>query len=298
MNSKTRTLFALVATIAVAATAFAQGGRGPGGPGGQRGFQMGGMMNSESMLLMREDVQKDIKLTPEQKTKLEAIRTEMQEKMRGQFQFGRGGDRGGAGNGTGGTGTGGTGNGQAGVRGGDGGSFNMQEIQKQIEAMQKESNEKSKAVLTPEQWARLGQIKVQLGGPRLLIEDEMAKKLGLKAMQKLSITELLDKQSAANQQIGMKMREEGADREALMAEIRKNDEIMRAEVDKVLTDDQRKMLKELEGPKFVADPNSMNNMFGGGFGGRGGGGFGGRGGGGTGGGGGQRGGGTGGGGGF
>jgi Spy/CpxP family protein refolding chaperone len=288
MNSKTRTLFALVATIAVAASALAQGGgRGPGGPGGQRGFQMGGMMNSESMLLMREDVQKDIKLTPEQKAKLEAIRTEMQEKMRSQFQFGRGGDRGGDG--------GGTGNGQAGVRG-DGGTIDMQAIQKQMETMQKESNEKAKAVLTPEQWARLGQIRVQLGGPRLLLEDEMAKKLGLKAMQKLSITELLDKQSAANQQIGMKMREEGADREALTAEIRKNDEIMRAEVDKVLTEEQRTMLKGLEGAKFAADPNQ--NMFGGrgGFGG--GGGFGGRGGGGggTGGGGGQRGGGTGGGG--
>lgn len=283
MNSKTRTLFALVATIAVAASALAQGGgRGPGGPGGQRGFQMGGMMNSESMLLMREDVQKDIKLTPEQKTKLEAIRTEMQEKMRSQFQFGRGGDGGG------------TGNGQTGVRGGDGGTIDVQAIQKQMETMQKESNEKAKAVLTPEQWARLGQIRVQLGGPRLLLEDEMAKKLGLKAMQKLSITELLDKQSAANQQIFMKMREEGANREALQAEIRKNDEIMRAEVDKVLTEEQRATLKGLEGAKFVADPNQ--NTFGG-RGGFGGGSFGGRGGGGgTGGGGGQRGGGTGGGG--
>lgn len=287
MNSKTRTLFALVATISVAASALAQGGggRGPGGPGGQRTFQMGGMMNSESMLLMREDVQKDIKLTPEQKTKLEAIRTEMMEKMRGQSPFSRG-DRGGDGNG-------GSGNGQAGIRG-EGGSFNMQEFQKQMEAVQKESNEKAKAVLTPEQWNRLGQIKVQLGGPRLLVEDEMAKKLGLKAMQKLSITELLDKQNAANQQIFMKMREEGADRDALMAEVRKNDEIMRAEVDKVLTEEQRTTLKGLEGAKFVADPNQ--NMFGG-RGGFGGGGFGGRGGGGgTGGGGGQRGGGTGGGG--
>jgi Spy/CpxP family protein refolding chaperone len=285
MNSKTRTLFALVATIAVAASALAQGGSG--NPATQRNRQFGGMTNSESMLLMREDVQKDIKLTPEQKTKLEAIRTEMQEKMRSQFQFGRGGGDGG--------GNGGTGSGQAGVRGGDGGTIDMQAIQKQMETMQKESNEKAKAVLTPEQWARLGQIRVQLGGPRLLLEDEMAKKLGLKAMQKLSITELLDKQSAANQQIGMKMREEGADREALTAEIRKNDEIMRAEVDKVLTEEQRTMLKGMEGAKFVADPNQ--NMFGG-RGGFGGGGFGGRGGGGggTGGGGGQRGGGTGGGG--
>jgi hypothetical protein len=123
----------------------------------------------------------------------------------------------------------------------------------------------------------------------------MAKKLGLKAMQKLSITELLDKQNQANQQIFMKMREEGADRDALQAEIRKNDEIMRAEVDKVLTEEQRATLKTMEGAKFVADPNA--NAFGG-RGGFGGGGFGGRGGGGTGGGGGQRGGGTGGGGGF
>ncbi len=268
------TFVALVATLAVASSALAQGGGG-GQRGGQRGgMQFGNAMNSESVLLLRTDVQKDLKLTDEQKTKLTAIQTEMGEKIRAQFQASRGGDGGG--------------NGQAGTRGE---RFDMEAIQKQMEAMQKESNEKAKAVVTPEQWTRLGQIKVQLGGPRMFLEDEMVKKLGLKAMQKLSITELLDKQQAANQQIMMKFREEGADREALMGEIRKNDAILRTAVEEVLTADQKTLLKEMEGPKFAADPNIQNNPFGG----RGGGGFGGRGGGGTGGGTGGGGGGTGGG---
>ncbi len=279
MAIKTVTFFALVATLAMASTVLAQGGGGgQRGPGGQRGgMQFGNMMNSESALLGRADVQKDIKLTDEQKKGLEVIRTEMSAKMRSQFESARGGGDAGAG-----------GNGQAGARGG----FDLTAMQKQMEAMQKESNEKVKAVLTADQWNRLGQIKVQLGGPRMFLEDEMVKKLSLKAMQKLSITELIDKQQAANQQIMMKFREDGADREALSGELRKNDVILRTAIEGVLTDEQKATLKTLEGPKFEADPNIQNNQFGG----RGGGGFGGRGGGGTGGGGGgARGGGTGGG---
>lgn len=261
---KTLNTLALVAVMAVASSAFAQGGRGgPGGPGGQRGgMQFGGMLANEAFLVRRPDVQKDIKLTDEQKTKLQAIETEMTEKMRAQGGFG-----GRSGGGTG---------GEAGTRGG----FDMEAMRKQIEAMQKEANEKVKGVLTPEQWTRLGQIKVQMGGPRMFLENEFAKKLGLRAMQKLSIQELLDKQQAANQQIFAKFREEGADRAALMAEVGKNDVILREEIVKLLTDEQKKTLAELEGPKFEADPNYQGG-FGGG---RGGGGFGGRGGGGGGGG--------------
>jgi hypothetical protein len=244
---------ALAAVAVLSVSAFAQGG---GRPGGGRGMQMGGMMTSEAVLVGRPDVQKDLKLTDEQKTKLTAIQTEMGEKMRAQFQ-----NRGG-----------GTNGGEAGTRGG----FDMQEIQKQMEAMQKEANEKVKGVLTPEQWTRLGQIKVQLGGSRLFLEDEFSKKLGLKAAQKMSIQELMDKQQAANQQIWGRMREEGVDRAKLMVDLRKNDEILRAEIEKLLTEEQKTTLKTLEGPKFEADPNIQNNPFGGrggggGFGGRGGG---------------------------
>jgi hypothetical protein len=260
MSNTGSRVIALVATIVIASAAFAQGG---GGRGGQQrgGMQFGNMANSESALLQRADVQKDIKLTDDQKAKLTVVRQEMMEKMQGM----RGG-RGGAGGGTTGGGAGGNTGGQAGTRGG----LDMTEVQKQREALQKEANDKSKAILTEEQWKRLGQIKVQLAGANIFLETEFGKKLGLKAQQKIEINRLIEDQAAANREIMGKMRDQNADRMALMGEIRKNDVILRDAVEKVLTDEQKTVLADLEGPKFVADPNQQNNM--GGFGGRGGGG--------------------------
>lgn len=269
--------FAIVAVAVIAASALSQGGGqrgggqfGQGGPGGmQRGGQGFGM--TESMIVQRADVQKDIKLTPEQKTKLDAINQEMREKMQAQFQAGR--------NGQGGS------NGQAGTRG----QIDMEAIRAQMEAMQKETNDKIKAALTPEQWTRLGQIKIQLGGSRIFLDEAFAKQLGLKANQKLQINDLMEKQQQANREIMAKMREEGADRQKLMADMQANDKILRAEIEKLLTPEQKTTLATLEGPKFTPDPNQQGGFGGGGFGG-------GRGGaGGTGGGGGARGGSTGGG---
>lgn len=282
MNNKT---IAILAIVVIAGSALAQGGgqRGGGGQqgGGQRGGGFGGgqfgqgqrggqnFMVSESMLVQRADVQKDIKLTPEQKTKIDAINTEMREKMQAQFQGFRGG-QGGGNNG-----------GQAGTRG----QIDMEAIQKQMEALQKESNDKTKAVLTEEQWKRLGQIKVQLAGSRIFLDEAFAKQLGLKANQKLDIQDLMDKQQEANRQIMAKFREEGADREKLMKDMQDNDKILRAEIEKLLTAEQKTLLTSLEGPKFTPDPNQQGGFGGGGFGG---GGFGGgRNGGGTGGGGGR-----------
>ncbi|MEX2242939.1 MAG: Spy/CpxP family protein refolding chaperone [Fimbriimonadaceae bacterium] len=257
---------ALAATIVIASAAFAQGG---GGRGGQQrgGMQFGNMANSESALLQRADVQKDIKLTDDQKAKLTVVRQEMSEKIQAQFQGMRGGRGGGAaGGGTTGGGAGGNTGGQAGTRGG----VDMAEVQKQMEALQKEANDKSKAILTEEQWKRLGQIKVQLAGANIFLETEFGKKLGLKAQQKIEINRLIEDQAAANREIMGKMRDQNADRTALMGEIRKNDVILRDAVEKILTDEQKATLADLEGPKFVADPNQQNNL--GGFGGRGGGG--------------------------
>lgn len=275
-----RTL-SIVAVVVLATSAFAQGGRGGGqqggGFGGQRGgfgMQAQGALLSETILLLRNDVKKEIKVTEEQQKKLDALQVEMRQKMTAQFEAMR---------------NGGNNGGQAGTRGG----FDREAIQKMMEESQKESTEKTKAILTAEQWKRLTQIRVQMAGSRLFTEDEFTKKLGLKANQKLDIMDMLDKQSQANQQIMAKMREEGADREALAKDMVENDRILREAIEKLLTADQKKILAEMEGPKFTPDPNERNS-FGGGFGG----GFGGRGGGGTGGGGGGRGGSTGGGGGF
>jgi Spy/CpxP family protein refolding chaperone len=243
----------IIAISVLAVTALAQGGGQRGGfGGGQRGGFGGAMVQTETTLLNRNDVQKELKLTDEQKTKLVALRQEMMDKMRAQFQGGRN--------------SGGDANGQAGTRGG----FDQEAMRKQAEEFQKESTEKTKAILTEDQWKRLAQIRVQMAGSRIFTEEEFTKKLGLKAAQKLQITDMMDKQQAANQQIMAKFREEGADREALMKDLAENDKILREAIEKILTDEQRKTLADMEGPKFTPDPNERAN-----FGGRGGGGNGG-----------------------
>lgn len=257
MNKATTILIGL----ALVSAAFAQ--RQGGGPG--RMMMSGGGPGSEAMLLGRPDVQKDLKLTDEQKTKLEALRTEMQEKMQA-FRGGPRGERaaesgvaqtpppaGGAGVRI-----------REGAAGGD--------MMAQFQTMQKEVGEKAKAILTEEQWTRLGQIKLQIAGPRSVMEDnELATKLGIKASQKIEINKLQEALNQANMQIFMKMRDAGADREALMKEIEKNNGILNAEIRKIFTADQNKAFDEMSGPKFEADPQySMMRPFGGGPGGGGG----------------------------
>src|SRR5690349_12018635 len=76
----------LVVGIAVlAAVSMAQGGGGGGrgqGRGGMRGFQDA----SGVFLLQRPEVQVELKLTDDQKSKLAAIRDEQGQKMREAFQ--------------------------------------------------------------------------------------------------------------------------------------------------------------------------------------------------------------------
>lgn len=264
----------MVAALSLSSVSFAQGG-GQGGPGGggQRMMMRGGFGGgaaSEAMLLQRTDVQKDIKLTPEQLEKLKAVQTAMQEKMRTQFG---GGQRGAGAQRIEGTPPPPPAEGAAGIRSRE--NFNPDQMRGQFEAMQKEATDKAKEIVTPEQWTRLGQIKVQLAGPRIVIDDqEIGKKVGVKASQKIEINKLLESLQQANMQIMMKMREPNANREALGAELTKNDQILRDEVKKILTADQLNALAELEGPKFVADLSQSQMRFGAGGGRNGGGGAG------------------------
>jgi hypothetical protein len=62
------------------------------------------------------------------------------------------------------------------------------------------------------------------------------------------------------------MRQEGADREQLMKDMVENDKILREAIEKLLTDEQKKVLADMEGPKFTPDPNERAG-FGGGLGG-------------------------------
>lgn len=233
MKTNLKTLLT-IGLVVVSAFAMAQGGGG-GGRGGQR-FG-GGMQMGNAFLLNRSDVQKDLKLSDEQKTKLQEIQTAQREKMREMFQNG-------------------------------GGGGDRQAMMEMMQKMQKENEEATNKVLTSDQQKRLKQIGIQLAGDRAIMNPEVQKDLGLSADQIAKIKKLQEDQQAANQELMRKMRDQEIDRDQLSGLMEKNNKALGDELAKITTDAQKAKLKELAGPKFTADPNAVGR--GGGFGGGGG----------------------------
>ena len=172
---------AIVAVSALTISAFAQGGAGGGGGrggqgrGGQGRMMMmggGGGVMPATFLLQRDDVQADLKLTSEQKEKLDALRTKSMEKMREVFTAGGGG----GGNGGGG--------------GGGGRGFQLSDEQrKTMEKMNEETTKEVNTILTAEQAKRIRQIGIQLAGPRAVVTADVAKELGLSDDQNKKIAD-------------------------------------------------------------------------------------------------------------
>ena len=200
--------------------AFAQGrGGGRGGAGG-----MMRMFTSVPALIGREEVQKELKVTDEQKTKIKAITDEAQ---------------------------------AAGRQGGGGANFqNMSEEERQkfFADMQKRTEEttvKVNAVLTPEQTNRLKQIRLWALGPSAMTDDDTAKELALTGDQKELLKTINDESGKKTGEIDGGFR--GADEEnrkkltAELAEIRKDTE---AECMAVLTDEQKAQFMNMKGEKF------------------------------------------------
>lgn len=241
MKTNLKTLLT-IGLVVVSAYAMAQGG---GGGRGQRfGFGFGGGMQNNSFLLRREDVQKDLKLTTEQKSKLDEIQQAQREKMREMFQNG-------------------------------GGGTDRQAMMEAMQKMQKENDEAVNKVLTADQQKRLKQIGIQLAGDRAILDPEVQKELGMTAEQTDKIKKLQSDQMTANQELMRKMRDQEIDRDQFQGLMEKNNKALNDEIAKIMTEEQKAKLKELAGPKFEADPNIRGGFGGGrpgGGGGRGGGG--------------------------
>ncbi len=231
MNKALR-LATAIGLVAVAALSMAQPGQGRGGM-----RMMGGGDSSGIMLLSRKDVQKDLALTADQQTKLTAFQTTMREEMQAAMENARS----------------------------SGGGF--EGIRETMEKMMAESKKKVEAILTPAQVLRLKEINVQIMGGRAVTVPDLQKELGITEEQKGKIDALVAKQQEANMALFQKMRDGELDREELQPKMRKNDEVFKVELDKILDEKQRLKLKEMGGKKFTLDPNEPM-----GFGGRGGGG--------------------------
>lgn len=233
--------FMVVALASVMAFAVAQdqgqGGQGRRAGGGfgagmQRGNRGGGLLQ----LALRADVQKDIAVTDEQKTKLEALRP-----ARGQ--------RGGGAGGNGGGGNGGTRNGG----GAGGGQVDMEAMRKAQEERAAKEKTDLAAILSADQMKRLDEISVQLQGNRALQNEKTQKALGLSEEQITKIKDLQTKQREAMTSIMEKMRNQELTREEMQSTMEKNNKAMDEELAKILTADQKSKFDAMKGKPFKAD---------------------------------------------
>lgn len=218
MKKLALTLFALA--LGVSAFSQMRFGGGGGGPMG---------------LLRRHDVQKDLVLTDDQKSKIDSIQEDSRSSMRELFQS---------------------------QMSEGGGRPDFEKMRPEMEKIQNASQDKIKAVLTPEQYTRLKQIFIQMDGVRSAQNEDVQKDLGVTDAQKAQIKDLQDKQMKA-----MRAAFEGGERPSReeMQEMRKKmTEVMETELGKILTDAQKAKLKELGGKPFTKDPDEEEGGMGGG----------------------------------
>ncbi|MBS1713031.1 MAG: hypothetical protein JST30_01705 [Armatimonadetes bacterium] len=222
--------------LALAVAGYAQGGAAGGGRQARQGF--GRNNNSMTGLLQRADVQKEIKLTDDQKAKLGELNP----------RGGRGAGGGNAAGAGGGRGAGGGGNaGGAGGGRGAGGNVDPAERQKQMAEREKAVLD----VLNADQQKRLKELFLQRSGYRALGREDVQKDLGLSADQTAKIKGLQDKQREANQSIMEKVRNQELDRQEARDMQTKNDKTLNDELGKVLTADQAAKFKTMQGAAFT-----------------------------------------------
>ena len=225
-----RTVTALILTATLAVPAFAQQ---PPRRGGGAGGMFGG--GGPAGLLRSEDVQKELKLTDEQKTKLKEFNDKQAAARREAF----GG-------------------------GGGGGGFDREKMQEFARKSQEETTKFLKDTLTEDQNKRLKQIGLQQSmktspaGALFTIsfsQDGISLGEPTETGKALKVTdEQKDKIKSINEQSMKDIRELFTPGERPSADAQKKMENLRKEaaekVMEVLTEEQRKTLKELQGEEF------------------------------------------------
>ncbi len=210
MRSAAKWAVVLGLVLATAGTADAQGrgqGRGRGGMFGGRG----GM--SPAMLLNSQDVQKELKLTDEQKEKVTKFGEEQREKMREAFQDAQG-DR-----------------------------EKMQDLMRKSA----EAGEKFvKDTLKPEQQKRLHQIQLQAGGVQTFNDEKVQKELNLTDAQKEKLKTLSDDLNKDRQELF----QGGGGAETMQKMQALNKEYLTKAQD-VLNAEQKTKWKEMTGEPFT-----------------------------------------------
>lgn len=246
---------ALIGTIA-SAQDQGQGRRERGqGRGGFRGQMMGGMRGggNEFGLVYRADVQKDLAISAEQKTKLDALRPQ-----RGQ----------GRGQGEGqGQGQGQRRQRQQGQQGQQGTPPTDAEREaRRTEQRQRQENQQKEleAILTDSQKGRLKEISLQIRGTMAIVDPKVQSELSMTTAQKDQVTDLMTKFRAATQGVMEKARNQELTQEQARELATKNQNALKGEIAKILTSEQSDKLKAMSGKPFMADPQQGRRGGGGG----------------------------------
>lgn len=223
---------------------------GPGGQGGMRRAPRPGMMGGPGML-MRPDVQKELKLSQDQIDRLrEAMPPPPNFGGPGQGGPGQGGPEGGPGRG-----------GQAGppppgARGpgqGGPGFRGPRPEDRQLE-------EKVKGILTETQFARYEQLKLQMRGAGVIGSPEIADKLGLSDDQRGRIREIFENDRPPMPP-PLTDGGERPDPQRMRDEMRKHREEIEGKVLAVLTKDQRAKWDAMIGKPFKFEQPPMGPGF-------------------------------------
>jgi hypothetical protein len=214
----------LIGIAVLALAVFSQAQRGQG-----MGMMMGQGGGNPLMLLAREDVQEDLALTSEQKEKL--LEFTGQEAMRSRFmKFMQD-----------------SGMSFEDMRSEEG----RKKLAPMMEKMQAEMKKEIEAVMTPAQVKRLGEINVQFNGNRSVMQKDIAKAVAITEAQQTKIDALNKGVGEARRALMEKMRNQELSMEEFQEKNKKNDDILDAEIGKVLTDAQKAKLSEMGGKKFV-----------------------------------------------
>jgi len=202
-------MVALVATVALTSTALAQrGGGGFGMRGGGGGIGM----------LRTPEVQTELKLTDEQKTKVTALSEKLQSERRGQGQNFQ--------------------------------DLSAEERQKMMADRRAAEDKQLGEILNADQMKRYHQLQLQQTGMMAVTQKDVADQLNLTADQKTKIQEIVSAQQAEMRSMfqgGGGGGDRSAMREKMMAMRKQTDDKIAA----VLTDDQKSKWKELTGAPFT-----------------------------------------------
>jgi periplasmic protein CpxP/Spy len=207
------TLAALALVVMMIQVADAQPGGRRGGGG--RGFGMFGGPPSAASLLRFKEVQDALKLTDDQKSRIETINDEMQAERRKARQAG------------------------GGVEG--------------VQQLAAEESTKVSAVLDADQQKRLMGILVQMNGAAAALDPAVAKELNLTNDQMKQLQELHQKNRETMREARQEARGQSGDRAAMREKMQTLRSEAHQKMMAVLTTDQQAQLESLKGEKVEID---------------------------------------------